>query len=119
MKNLKNNRWLAGITMIVLLLGVFFAVKAMENKTPAKKIAVAEQWFEFTGTSSDSPTNPAKYRLIEANEPLPDCNPGDQVCILNAPLNANNQPEISSNLADEIAAATSSQTHSTNVKVRE
>lgn len=65
MKNLKNNRWFAGIAMIVLLLGVFFAVKAVENKeekkpAPDTSSIVASTW-HFTGTNVNEATNPEAW----------------------------------------------------------
>jgi len=80
---------------------------------------LATQWFEFIGSSSDSPTDPTKYRLIEEDEPMPTCNPGDQVCALRAPVDLNGQPDIDSTLQNEIQTATSNEQHSANVRVRE
>jgi len=118
MATLKNNRIRTGIALFLLLFGAFFIVKAMDKKE-VKENTLVNQWFQFTGTSTDSPTDQTKYELIEEGAPLPECNPGDQVCVLNAEVGANNKPVIDANLESEIMTATTNQEHSTNVRVRE
>lgn len=116
-----KSKIIAGFTALILLFGAFYIVRANQNKTEptvAPKM-LATQWFEFIGSSSDSPTDPTKYRLIEEDEPMPTCNPGDQVCALRAPVDLNGQPDIDSTLQNEIQTATSNEQHSANVRVRE
>ncbi|OFV21282.1 MULTISPECIES: hypothetical protein [Sphingobacterium] len=120
MRTLKS-KFVAGVTALVLLFGAFYLVKASQSSPEsivAPKVLVT-QWFEFTGSSSDSPTDPTKYRAIEEGEPMPTCNPGDQVCALKATVDSNGQPIIDSTLQNEIQNATSSQQHSANVRVRD
>ncbi|PRD51990.1 hypothetical protein [Sphingobacterium gobiense] len=93
--------------------------KETKKEVKAEKTVQSTQWFEFIGTPSDSPTDHTKYRALEENEPLPDCPSGNQVCILNAPMGSNNQPDIDSNLQTEINNATSSGVESANVKLRQ
>jgi len=90
-----------------------------KREVKAEKAVQSTQWFEFIGTSSDSPTDHTKYRALEEGEPLPDCPSGNQVCILNAPMGSNNEPDIDSNLQTEINNATSSGVESANVKLRQ
>ena len=46
MKNLKNNRWFASITMILFVFGVFFIVKAVENKGETTTLAPMTVYFQ-------------------------------------------------------------------------
>lgn len=121
MKALQNNWLRAGITLMVLVFGVFFIVKAVEKKsepTPQAEV-LNTHWFEFMGGSSDDPTDESQYRLLDPNEPLPNCPTGSEVCVINAPLGANDEPIIDGDLQQEINTATTDGKDSENVLVRQ
>ncbi len=129
METIKRN-WLKaimGLTVALCMVGTVSAKtdtnegdkKEKEIKIVPKKTTKSTQWFEFVGTSTDSPTDHTKYRALEEDEPLPNCPSGNRVCILNAPMGSNNQPDIDSALQNEINDATSSGVESPNVKLRQ
>ncbi|WP_157970338.1 hypothetical protein [Albibacterium indicum] len=121
MKALTNNWLRAGITLMILVFGVFFIVKAMEKKEkPVPQTEVLNTgWFEFMGGSGDDPTDESQYRLLDPNEPLPNCPGGGEVCAINAPLDSSGQPIIDQDLEEEIELATQKKEKTTNVHVRQ
>lgn len=83
MKNLKNNRWLAGIAMVLFVFGIFFIVKAVEKNTNLREgqmEEVNETTWHFTGTQTSEILEAGKWALgsspntscvLDDQEPLP------------------------------------------------
>ncbi len=113
MVTLKNNGLRACIALMVILFGVFVAVKAMERKEEVKaepKSLVNQTWY-FNGTSSDDPTDESLY---VTTPPSDGCiTPYQKICEVQAPDDGNGHPDMdapvgSQTVRDQINAAQAS-----------
>lgn len=104
MKNLKNNRWLAGITMIVLLLGVFFGVKAIEKNgliKEAEKVNIAETTWHFTGSSTSEILDGSQWTTTDPNDPTCSTELDELPCQLSVDASVKNSTELEQYFDDE------------------
>lgn len=95
MKALTNNWLRAGLTLMILVFGVFFIVKAVDKKEKPVNDPVMETWY-FNGA-----TNPANDDELDASQySLEDSEPCggliETVCMIEAPASDNHpdQPDL-------------------------
>ena len=98
---------------VILGLSAAFAFKSDAKKVSHKPFATA--WFTYSG--SGSPTAPANYNF--AGDEPDDCNGQTTVCAIQAPVDANQKPQINTALSSEINGAAASHTPSANVSLRD
>lgn len=96
MGTLKINRLRTGMLLsFFLLIGTFFAVKAMEKKEFEKTVSqplVNQTWY-FTGSASDNPELASNYSSSPAV--LPTCGLAQEViCQINAPDDGTGKPKM-------------------------
>lgn len=102
MATLKNNWLRAGLAMIILFLGAFFVVKAMDNKkenvreTSSKKL-VNVTWY-FTGSADDNPELASNYSLTQDPNKSCDSSNPEVICEIQAPNNGG-QPDMNAPVA--------------------
>ncbi|MDR2269523.1 MAG: hypothetical protein LBF27_01345 [Sphingobacterium sp.] len=102
----KKSKFIAGITALILLFGVFFMVRAMEKSNLSNKDVLTEEWFDYTGPSQDRDDiqNPDNYTLHSGT---PACSSGTKLCSLKAPNDGNGQPVLTSSFVTQVMSAIS------------
>ena len=106
---MKNSfKILGAFTFLIALVVTFSAFKANDHK----KVRVAE-WFQYNG--SGDRTQPENYTHYGVT--APGCSGTEEVCAIKAMDNGNGEPEITSQLVNEINAAIANDTPSANVSL--
>lgn len=81
MKNLIEKRWLRAVALFALVLGVFFAVKALDKKVEVKEVQALKDWHLKIG---GNPLVETDYELY-ANHSCPGL--PEAICLIKAPSN--------------------------------
>lgn len=97
MNTLIEKRWLRAVALFALVLGVFFAVKALDKKVEVKEVQTMEIWYfngtSYTLTDFQNPSNYVKY--ISGTHSCD--NKKEIICQIEAPSNGNElnpRPEL-------------------------